>query len=176
MPEVVSNARQIGLALFEFEVEYESYPSPKTIAEVQAKNPSGLHLGTKTSNDYFRQLIAAEITASERLFYAKVPGARKPDDVILPGRALEAGECGFAYLMSDSQIEDRPLVVTPLIPGTNRFDRKPFDGKAIVLRGDNSVIRYAIDKDGHARVGGVILLDPSHPVWEGKGLTIAWPE
>ena len=70
----------------------------------------------------------------------------------------------------------RPLVVTPLIPGTDRFDPKPFDGKAVILKMDNSVTSIPIQKDGHVLLNGRNILDPGHPIWDGKPPVIVWPE
>ena len=182
--EAVSNARQIGLALFEFVTKYGKYPDASTISEVSKdaatdSNLSKLSLGTKSSNDYFRQLLAGGFTQSERMFYAKIPGAKKPDDNINGAQALKKGECGFAYLagLSSEGNPSRPLVVTPLIPGTDRFDPKRFDGKAVILRVDNSVTSMHIDKSGHVMLNGRNLLDPMNPVW-GKAdkFVIVWPE
>jgi len=176
--EAVSNARQIGLALFEFDSEYGKFPDATTIAAVKKKTGSPLPLGTKTSNAMFRQLLAAEIVQSEGMFYAKINGTKKPDGVISPASALEKGECGFSYLsgLSSKGNPSRPLIVTPLIPGTDRFDPKRFDGKAILLRMDNSVSSMKIDKSGHVLLDGRNILDPKHPIWSGAPPTIVWPE
>jgi hypothetical protein len=182
--DAVSNARQIGLAFFEFDAEYGKYPDASTISAVSKDaatelNLSKLSLGTKSSNDYFRQLLAAGYTRSEKMFYARILGAKKPDDDINGAEALKKGECGFAYLSGLSSVGNpsRPLVVTPLIPGTDRFDPKPFDGKAIILKADNSVTSMNINKDGHVMAGGRNLLDRTNPVW-GKDdkFVITWPE
>lgn len=176
--EAISNARQIGLALFEFSSEYGRFPDETTIAQVKAKNTTDLHLGTKTSNDFFRQMIVAGIAPSEAMFYAKIKGIQKPDNVMTAGEALKKGECGFTYLsgLNSSGYPFRPLVVTPLIPGTDRFDPKPFQGKAVILKMDNSVTSLPIREDGHVWINGMNLLDPSHPLWEGKPPVIIWPE
>ncbi len=176
--EVVNNARQIGLALFEFSMEYGQFPDKTTIALVRAKNPTDLPLGTKTSNDFFRQLIASGVAPSEQPFFAKVKGIIKPDNIMTAGEALKKGECGFTYLSGLSAVGNpsRPLVVTPLIPGTDRFDPKPFKGKAVILRMDNSITSFSIREDGHVWANGMNVLDPHHPIWEGKPPVIAWPE
>ncbi len=177
--EAVNNARQIGLALFEFETEYGRLPDVSTVAAVQTKTSTRLNLGTKSSNDFFRQLLAAGIAQSEQMFYAKIAGTRKPDGVVSKGDALKKGECGFAYLagLSSHGNPSRPLVVTPLIPGTDRFDPTKFDGKAVILKMDNSVTSMFIGKDGHVMVAGKNRLDPTNPVWsEEDQFVIAWPE
>lgn len=182
--EAVSNARQIGLALFEFDTKYGKYPDASTISAVSKdaatdSNLSKLKLGTKSSNDYFRQLLAGAFIQSEKMFYAKISGAKKPDNNIEGAEALKKGECGFAYLagLSSNGNPSRPLIVTPLIPGTDRFDPKRFDGKAIILKMDNSVTSMNINSSGHVMLDGKNLLDPTNPVW-GKSdkFVIVWPE
>ena len=176
--EVVNNARQIGLALFEFSLEYGKFPDETTISTVRKNYPTDLHLGAKTSNDFFRQLIVVKIAQSESLFYAKIKGITKPDNIMTAREALKKGECGFSYLSGLTVIGNlsRPLAVTPLIPGTDRFDPKPFKGKAVILRTDNSVSSMPIREDGYVWINGMNLLDPHHPIWEGKPPVIAWPE
>ena len=176
--QTVCNARQIGLALFEFKTEYGCFPDETTIAQVKANNTTDSHLGTKTSNDFFRQMIVARIAQSETMFYAKIKGIQKPDNVTTAGQALKKGECGFTYLsgLNTSGYTSRPIVVTPLIPGTDRFDPKPFQGKAVILKMDNSVSFLPIRKDGHVWINGMNFLDPSHPLWGGKPPVIIWPE
>ncbi len=174
----VSNSRQLGLCLFEFESDYGKFPDPSTIAAVRAKSGTLLPLGTRTSNDYFRQLLAARIAQSELFFYADIADSRKPDGRMDPGHAIEKGECGYSYLLglSSKGNPSRPIAVTPMIPGTGEFDPKAFDGKAVMLKLDNSVSSLPIDKDGHARINGRKLMDPANPIWEGKPPVIAWPE
>ena len=176
--EAVNNARQIGLALFEFEAEYGKFPDATTIAAVRRKTDTSLSLGAKTSNDYFRQLIAAGILQNEIVFYAKINDCKKPDNRIGAGKALAKGECGFSYLvgLSADGNPSRSLLVTPLIPGTDRFDPTKFHGKAIVLRMDNSVTSMPINSDGYVMLNGINLLDPANPIWGGEKPVIAWPE
>jgi hypothetical protein len=176
--EAISNARQIGLAMFEFESEYGKFPDETTIAAVKSNTESKLPLGTKTSNDFFRQLIASNMTQSERMFYAKVDGVTKPDDSIGGSAAIAKGECGFTYFLgaTDTSNPNRPIVVTPMIPGTDRFDPKPFKGKVVVLRSDNSVTSIPIDEYGHVILDGKNMMDPHHPIWEGRAPSIAWPD
>lgn len=178
--EAVSNLRQIGLALFEFESEYGTYPDDKTRYLVNKKHPGhGFNLSGKSSNALFRQLFAAKLTQSEAMFYAKVKGTRKPDGDISLGKALSEGEVAFGYIagLSSAGNPARPVAFCPIIPGTARFDPKPFDGRAVVLRIDNSVSSVVIDKHGHAIVGGMNILSPAHPIWGvGAKLDIRYPE
>jgi hypothetical protein len=164
--------------LFEFEKEFGRFPDADTITAVQAKTSTHLDLGKTSSNEFFRQLIASNITQSEAMFYAKINGARKPDNVISKAEALKMGECAFTYILGATELSSpgRPLVVAPMIPGTDRFDPKPFEGKAVILRMDNSVSWLNIDKAGYAIAHGGNLLDPSNPIWDGHPPVIAWPE
>ena len=177
--EQISNLRQIGLALFEFETEYGRYPDEGTAAEVTQAHPNqGLDLSGDSSNAMFRQLIAAGYTQSESMFYAKVAGARKPDGNITGGHALEKGEVGFGYVSGLSTAGNlaRIIAFAPIIPGTKKFDPKPFKGKAAFLRMDNSALSLPINENGQAILNGEDILSPDHPIWEGKDPRIHYPE
>jgi hypothetical protein len=113
------------------------------------------------------------------MFYAKVSGTRKPDGVISPGEALEKGEVAFGYIsgLSSEGNPARPIAFCPIIPGTDRFDPKPFKGKACVIRGDGSVISLNIGKNGHAFVGGINLLSAENPIWGDEDkIDIRYPD
>jgi len=176
--QAISNARQIGLTLFDFDADYGRFPDASTIAAVKAATGSTWDLKDRTSNDLFKQLIVSGITNSEEIFYARVPGARRPDNVIISeDRTLISGECGFAYIAGATGKCDpmRPLAVTPLIPGTFKFDPEPFDGRAIILKADNSVVSYPIRKDGTVIApGGKDLFDSSQPYWKGAPPDVKW--
>ena len=152
--EAVSNAKQIGLALFEFETGYGSFPDRSTAQTVQDNTGTSLSLAGSSANDYFRQLIAAEIASSEEIFYAKAAYSKKPDSVMTSSKALDAGEVGFGYIMnqqsalSSSGNPSRPVVAAPLaFPFQSaRFDSDFYDNKAVVLRIDNSVQQPPIMK------------------------------
>lgn len=177
--EAINNARQIGLALFVFESEYGSYPNDTTVDLITKKHPGhGHNLTSNSSNAAFRQLFAAKLLDNEAMFYAKIKNAKRPDGDFSPRQALKKGECNFAYIsgLSTAGNPSRPLALTPLIPGTTKFDPKPFDGKAIILRIDNSVSIYSIRKDGHIYDNGIDILSPEHPFWKGKAPDIRYPE
>ena len=177
--EAISNLRQVGLALMEFESEYGSFPDDSTQQLVQNRNPGNtIPLGTASSNDYFRQLIAAGIAPTEVMFYAKTPGSHKPDNIMTGNHALEKGECGFAYVfgLSPAGNPNRPLVLYPVVPGKSLFDPKIYDGKIMILKMDNSVTSYPVDKSGHVKINGKDLFDPSQPFWNGKVPVVKWPE
>ncbi len=178
LTEAVNNLRHIGLALVEFATAYGTLPDAHTAATVREHTETTLALGTQSSNEIFRQLFAAEVCQSEAMFYARIQGTHKPDNEISGNQALAKGEVAFTYLLGATQgcNPARPVIVAPMIPGTDRFDPKPFEGKAVVLRADNSVTSVAIDKQGHAIFEGKNLMDPAHPVWQGKPPIIAWPD
>ena len=180
--EALSNARQIGLALFEFETSYNSFPDSTTAPTVTENTGSQLQLTGNTSNDYFRQLIAAEISQSEAMFYAKTAFSKKPDNVFnSTATALQAGEVGYGYILNSSVAFStagnpaRPIVVAPLaFPfGTGQFDLDMYDAKAVVLRIDNSVTSLPVLKTTKlAQLGGGknLLQTGDDSIW-GTGVT-----
>lgn len=178
--EALSNVKQIGLCLFEFDTEYGTFPDATTITAVQAHSSTPLTLGSTSSNAFFRQILADGISKSERIFWARTTATpKKPDDIFTSdATVLAPGECAFSYIagLSSSGDPDTPVVVCPLIPGTTRFDPKPFDGKAIILRLDSSARAETIDKSGRVIVNGMDLFDPRQPFWHGKVPDIKWPE
>lgn len=157
--EAVSNARQIGLALYEFQTEYGRFPDETTAGKIRLKSGDHLDLGNTSSNDYFRQLIATEIANAESMFYAKAAYTKRPDNMMESGaKALAPGEVGFGYLMDGKSSLDpkgnpsRPLVCAPLAMegktvSSQFFDKSINEGRAVVLRMDNSVQSLRIDPD-----------------------------
>lgn len=177
--EATSNLRQVGLAMFEFESEYGAFPNEETAAKVAKKTKTNLDLSGTSSNALFRQLFAAGVTQSEQMFYAKVNGTRKPDGDFSAGKALAPGEVAFGYVagLSTNGNPARPVAFCPIIPGTDRFDPKPFDGRAIILRMDNSVSSLQINKDGHAVLGGKTVFENGEDtVWGQHAPDIRYPE
>lgn len=171
------SARTLGLTLGEFENEFGTPPDVTTVAAVRQRGTS-IPLGTKISNEFLRQLIAAGFEQNERLFATPSRGGREPDNRVDGTHAMEKGECGFSYLIGPRFNSGtlQPILVTPLIAGTDRFDPALFDGWAIILWTDSSVKKLRIDKHGHVMHLGKHLLDPANPVWKGKVPLIAWPE
>ena len=150
----LSNIRQIGMSLFEFGSEYGSFPDDRTAPEVQKKTKTTLKLTGDHSNDYFRQLIAVGLK-SERPFWCKTSfSPKKPDDDYSPAKALQAGEVGYSYIMAGpgegqntSGDPRRPLAVAPSYQAQAdwTFDWDAYEGRAIVLKLDNSAAAHNID-------------------------------
>jgi prepilin-type N-terminal cleavage/methylation domain-containing protein len=145
--EAVNNARQIGLALMDFETEYSTFPDAATGAAVATATETA-PITTLDANSRFRQLIRAGIVESESIFYAKTAFTKKPDGVFnTDQRALEPGEVGFCMIvkangtgLSAAGNPSRPIIIAPskeAFDGT--FDSDYYDGKAVVLKLDNSV-------------------------------------
>jgi len=178
--EAMSNARQISLALSVFRQAYQSCPDEITAKKVRTATGKSWGFGTGSSNAYFRQLLAAGAAESEVMFFARIPGVLPKNDNVYhtDASALEKGECGFSYLAGAKPKSNpaRPIVVTPLLPGRRVFDREALDGNAIIVRLDGSVIRLSIDRQGRVLQDGKDLMDPSHPIWEGRPPEIAWPD
>lgn len=174
--EVIGNCRAIYGALWDFMTKHGRLPSPETIEEVKESTGTSIPLGTASSNDYLRQLIAAG--ADEKMFYSGSKKFRRPDGRVDGKHALEKGECGFAYVvgigMSDNS--SMPVLIGPVIPGQKRFDSEAFNKKAVMLRLDGSATMMTINIHGHIALGGGKSIDPAKPEWEGKPITIAWPE
>jgi prepilin-type N-terminal cleavage/methylation domain-containing protein len=182
--EAVNNAKQIGLAMFEFENAYGTFPDASTATQVTTNTGTTLNFAGGKSNDFFRQLIAAEISQSEAMFYAKANYTKKPDNVYnTQTTALGAGEVGFGYVMnvaaafSTAGNPSRVIVAAPLAgtttPATDgTFDLDMFDSKAVVLRIDNSVQSLNVLKSSKkAQSGAKTLLDTGADTVWGDGVT-----
>jgi prepilin-type N-terminal cleavage/methylation domain-containing protein len=160
--QAINNAKQLGLALLEFDQEYGSYPDNDTAETVAESTGTDLNLSGNNSNDYLRQLIAFGIQ-SEEIFFTKCAYTRKPDNVIQGAKALEPGEVGFGYIMLDSTTGQntsgnpgRPVLATPLLDAQTdwTFDPDPYGGKAVILKLDNSATALQIrDSDKKISVG-----------------------
>lgn len=185
--EATSNAKQIGLALFEFDTAYSSLPSTKTATDVTANlggSTNGFSFTGGAANDFFRQMIAAETVQSESIFFAKTAFSKKPDNVFSPGtKALEAGEVGFGYIMNGQEAittagnPSRPIAVAALAYNgafdSGKFDPDIYNGQAVVLRLDQSASSVQVLRStGLAQLGGGKTLLQTGPdsVW-GTGVT-----
>ncbi len=184
--EAVSNARQVGLAMFEFETDYGSFPDP-SVGETINTNVGGTLVAPTTittSNDAFTQLIAAGIATSEQIFYCKtLYSTQKPDNVYsTKEECLKKGDVGFGYMMqtgnkalSSAGNSSRVLIVAPLKYSgsftTGQFDKDAYDSKAVALKIDNSVTSLPINKNGEAVLGGTKKLfdEGDDTVW-GSGV------
>jgi prepilin-type N-terminal cleavage/methylation domain-containing protein len=146
--EAISNAKQLGLALAQFDADVGGFPDDSTVDAIErlVGEAATRTLTGADSNSYFRQLFEAGVVDSEQPFYAKSSYTKvKPDDAFLDDEALAAGECGFGYIMesatkSISVSGSRPVAAAPLVAGdTNgEMETDPYDGKAVVLFADNS--------------------------------------
>lgn len=181
--KAIGNSRQLGLALYEFQVEYGRFPDESTAIKVRLKTGTQLELGNSSANDYFQQLVAAEIVSSPYVFYAKSAFSAKAAPPAEQGKwAIEPGTVGFGYLMNGKSSLDekgnpsRPLACAPLAFDGNsvsmhQFDPAPYDGKAVVLRIDNSVLSLPIQKDTSLAIlgGGKTLLETGRDsIWDNK--------
>ncbi len=162
--EALNNVRQVGLALFEFDSEYGTFPDNNTAEDVKEMTGTELSFNGNFSNDYFRQLIATGLK-SEKPFWCKSSfSPKKPDDIFnSQAKALEAGEVGFSYVMvsltdaqSSSGEPGRPVVVAPSYKAQTdwTFDPEPYGEKAIVLRLDQSAKAETIRDDKKVAIGG----------------------
>jgi hypothetical protein len=169
--------RQVGLALFAFDEDYGAFPDKETARDVKESTGTALSLGTATSNDYFRQLIAS-VARTEKIFQFGTPAKPADDRIDGAGEALAKGECDFAYLPGSSSASDpaTPLVVGPLVPGKMKFDPVPLAGKAVVLTADAAVRTLPITADGDVILNDKSLFDPAQPFWKDRKPVVAWPE
>jgi hypothetical protein len=182
--ETRGKMKSLAYGLHQFDSDYGGFPNAESVKPVVEHTDSKLRLGAGSANEIFRQMTAGGICDSEFIYFAKIPGAREPDnDISPPDQALAKGEVGFSYILGPSPDSpaETPLVVTPLVPGTNRFDPKPFNGKALVMRvGDfsyNDIDVLPINSHGEViDSSGKHLLSPDNPLWRGKAPVIVWPE
>lgn len=107
--KTISNAKQIGIAMTEFDNQYGEFPSDVT-RDLLEDEGEEVPIGD-SANDYLAQLLISKFLDSEKSFYTKgVKGAREGDDVFnTRDRILEKGENGFAYIKNKSQTWFRDL-------------------------------------------------------------------
>ena len=176
--KAISNLKALNFALIDFDNDYGRFPDDTTIPMVKATTLTTLPLGTKTSNDYFRQLTAAG-NNNEFIFWAKTATTpRKPDGNITGTHAVEKGECSYAYVAGLSTTDDYgiPVAMAPMISSTWRFDPAPYESQAVTLRVDGSVTPARLNPSGEVTIRGMNLLDPGQPYWHGKAPDLKWPE
>jgi len=173
----IGSLKQMNLALIDFDQDYGRFPDASTITDVGSATKTTMLLGDRTSNELFRQLVAAG-NKSEKIFWAPSPGHRRKPNDVLGTDALAKGECIHSYVAGLST-KDSPraiVAMASMIPGTTRFDPVPYDNRAVVLRIDGSAKPESLGKDGHINIHGKDPLDPSMPCWNGKAPDIKWPE
>ena len=153
----IYNAKVIAGGLSIFRSEYGSYPCDATRKILEERGADNLPHGT-SANAYLAQLIV-DFVDSEIYFYTPaVEGIRKGDDEMTPGRLLEKGENGFAYIMAEDGESlnfdrgDTPLVIAPIKrAGTHPvLDREAYDGKYVYGTAEGSARMGNIDDDGTA--------------------------
>lgn len=174
----VSHLKELGLALFEFDTQYSSYPSNETAKTVKESTDTKLSLNTATSNDYFRQLLASGIATNEKIFQIGSPEKVADNVSNTDESALAKGECNFTYVLGSSSADHptRPLVLGPLVPGQMKFDPVPLGGQAVILFVDNSVRTSPISPTGDVMINGKNVFDPTQPFWNGKKPEVIWPK
>lgn len=176
--KAISNLKAVNFALIDFDNDYGRFPDDTTISAVRTRTLTTLPLGTKTSNDYFRQLTAAG-NNNESIFWAKTATTpHKPDGNITGTHAVEKGECSYAYVAGLSTTDDygTPIAMAPMISGTWKFDPMPYESQAVILRLDGSVTPARLNPSGEATIRGMNLFDPGQPYWHGKAPNLKWPE
>lgn len=178
LSEAHSNLRSLSLSLYSFDEEYGSFPDASTAVDVKDTTGTPHTLGNSSSNQLFRQLLAT-VGRAETIFWAKTSrDSKKPDNIIdSDATTLAPGECAFSYVSGLSSADTgTPVIMTPLILGTTRFDPKPFGRKAVVFFVGDDVRILPIEPDGRVLVNGRDLFDPAQPYWHGKAPDLKWPE
>lgn len=154
----IGNLKQLGAMLVEFDTEYGRFPDDETAREVRRATKTDFTLTGPYSNDYFRQMLVLPGDRYETLFWCETAQSPEPpdNDHSSAAKALAAGEVGYSYIMASgtqgqcaSGEPGRPVVVAPSFKfrADWTFDPEPFEGKAVVLRLDNSVTAMAIRTD-----------------------------
>lgn len=186
--QATSNAKNIGIAMLDFENNYGSFPDSTTAAQVTANTGSALNLTGTNANSFFKQLIASGIAQSEEMFYAKASYTLKPDNVFTQDAdALKNGECGFGYIMngtvgfSTAGNPARPIVCTPFTSALsgNAFDPDLYDFKAVVLNIDSSAKQLQIratDNQAMLPGGNTLVATGPNTVWGATATpTVVYP-
>lgn len=172
MTTATSNAKQVFLLMVEFDQDFGAFPNDDTAdADVDLNGYKG-----NNSNDYLAQLIAGGYVKSEEIFYAKAGSDtnKQPDnDFSTKTKTLEAGECGFAYIMNQSTSDNtgRPILAAPMEGSGETFKEDPYDGKSVVLRIDGAAKQLRLSNDKRAKVGGgkTLFDDGDGTVWGSGG-------
>ena len=177
--QAINNLKQTGTFLFLFNNDYGTFPSDETAAILIEEG-----IATKQGNNanaYFSQLLSADYTDSEQIFWA--PGAsvclkKEPDNETKPlAKLLAPGEVGFAYItfeknvpLSTTDIGGTPAAIDAYKRDTEKFDPEFRDGKVIYLRLDQSVQSRPLDEEGRILISNPgepaqFLFDKKSPLW-----------
>jgi hypothetical protein len=169
----ISNAKQIYLALCDFEADYGNFPDDHSARKDPALSGfTGIH-----SNAYLGQLLAGEYTRTEQIFHArdKRYSGSKPDDLISPvWRILEKNECGFSYVMVEDKGTRRglnskdnvaiPILAAPMLNPWGTCDAATFKYRGVYLRVDGSARSERLrSSDGKINLGGGMTLFDTGP-------------
>jgi hypothetical protein len=180
----INNAKQIGIAMTEFESHYGHFPTPDQHEDFLEDYPIQ---NRDDSNYILGQLLASKVLDSEKVFYIN---GREGDDVFhTPQENLKAGECEFSYISKAGRVHlseqdfpsETPIVLGPMIAGSNLFD-PDYLGKShqmVFLKIDSSVGICTIDQTGKALIKGEEqrgLLDTGKgSIWGDRVPTIHHP-
>lgn len=175
MTTATNNAKQVFLLMVEFDNDFGAFPNDDT---AEADEDLNGYVGPN-SNDYLGQFLAGGYVKSEEIFYAKAGSStnKKPDnDFSSKQKTLEAGECGFAYVINQSVSDNtgRPILMAPMDGNGETFKMDPYDGKCVALRIDGSVQQYRLSKKSQkANIGaGRTLFDTGEDtVWGTDGFS-----
>jgi hypothetical protein len=172
------NLRSLHWGLMSFDADYGRFPDASTAGDVKTSTSATSPLGSSTSNELLRQLVATHVRV-ESVFYAPSSVCpRKPDNRV-GADALTKGECAFAYVagLSSAVRADTPILMAPVLPASKRFERRwDMDRSAVILLLDGSVQILPVDSRGEVILNGMSILDPRQPFWGGKAPDIKWPE
>ena len=181
MTQAISNSKQVYLVLMDFENDMGNFPDP----DLARENDDLEGFSSSTANQLLGQLIAGGYTKSEEIFYAKggnPAGNKKPNDVISPRtEILQAGECGFAYVMvtgdgsgprglSTSDNGGLPVICAPVQSGGSDavFKPEPYDNRGVYLRVDGSARNERLNQTNNkVKVASKTLFDAGNgTVWD----------
>ena len=146
--KAINNLRQIGIALNDFDSNYNTFPQQELPPEFLEENPDFKAQDRSDSNYLLGHLIRTKCVDTEQIFsFGHSKKNNQHDDFSTEDRLLEAGECQYSYisaaggepLTASTTTSEMPLAFAAVIPRTGQFDRNAFDNRAVYLRGDNSV-------------------------------------
>lgn len=184
----ISNAKQIYLALSDFEADHGFFPDDQTATHASNLKP----FTGSFSNDYLGQLIAGGYTRNEDIFMApnRHYKSLRTDTVISPpGHILEKNECGFSYVMVEDKGKRRglnskdngaiPILAAPMLNPWGTCDAATFNNRGVYLRVDGSARSERLrSSDGKINLpGGMTLFDTgSSTAWGSLKAVVLLPE